>query len=106
MTFSVIYMVSISAVDQWTTQVIENHCRSCELASSAINFIKITYSPKLYIVFNFTVCWCYFDIGLYTLFGIEKDADAAAIRSAYRGLALRHHPDRGGDPEKVAIFLL
>ena len=44
--------------------------------------------------------------GLYTLLGIQRDADSVAIRSAYRKLALRHHPDRGGDPEEVAIFLL
>ena len=37
----------------------------------------------------------------YKLLGIEKDADAAAIKKAFRKLALKVHPDKGGDPEKV-----
>lgn len=37
---------------------------------------------------------------LYKVLGVEKDADAAAIKKAYRVLAMKHHPDKGGDPEK------
>lgn len=36
----------------------------------------------------------------YTVLGLEKDADEAAIKKAYRKLALKHHPDRGGNAEK------
>lgn len=32
---------------------------------------------------------------LYTVLGIARDADDETIRSAYRILARRHHPDRG-----------
>ncbi len=33
--------------------------------------------------------------------GLEADADAATVRRRYRELAMRHHPDRGGDKEKL-----
>ena len=37
---------------------------------------------------------------LYEILGVEKGVDGDAIRSAYRKAALKHHPDKGGDPEK------
>lgn len=33
----------------------------------------------------------------YTSLGLEPTADAAAIKSAFRKLAMQHHPDHGGD---------
>lgn len=34
--------------------------------------------------------------------GVKPDASESEIRSAYRTLVSKHHPDRGGDPERMA----
>ena len=36
----------------------------------------------------------------YMILGVEKTASTSDIKKAYRTLALIHHPDKGGDPEK------
>lgn len=36
----------------------------------------------------------------YKLLEVEKDASNNDIKKAYRKLAVKHHPDKGGDPEK------
>ncbi|KAG5179412.1 heat shock protein 40 [Tribonema minus] len=36
----------------------------------------------------------------YTTLGVAKDADDNTIKKAYRKLALKNHPDKGGDPDK------
>lgn len=36
---------------------------------------------------------------LYEVLGIKKNASPGAIKKAFRSLAAKHHPDRGGDPE-------
>lgn len=38
--------------------------------------------------------------GYYNCLGITKDADENEVKKAYRKLALKHHPDKGGDVEK------
>ena len=42
---------------------------------------------------------------LYEILGVEKDATMVQIKKAYRKLAIKNHPDKGGDPEKVSKFL-
>lgn len=38
----------------------------------------------------------------YETLGVPRDADAAAIKKAYRKLASEHHSDKGGDDAKMA----
>jgi DnaJ-class molecular chaperone len=42
----------------------------------------------------------------YGILGVEADADQRAIRSAYRRLARRHHPDVATDDHAGTSFLL
>ena len=41
----------------------------------------------------------------YEVLGVSRNANADQIRSAYRKLALKHHPDQSKDPASKAIFL-
>ena len=37
---------------------------------------------------------------LYKILGVEKSVDDNALKKAYRKLAMKHHPDKGGDEKK------
>lgn len=39
----------------------------------------------------------------YDLLEVPKDATMDQIKKAYRKKALKEHPDKGGDPDKVSI---
>lgn len=41
---------------------------------------------------------------LYNVLGVPKDADENEIRKAYKKMALKNHPDKGGDVEKVGLI--
>ena len=43
---------------------------------------------------------------LYEVLGVSKDCGADELKKAYYKLAIKNHPDRGGDAEKVFTGLL
>ncbi|EEH60862.1 uncharacterized protein MICPUCDRAFT_12442, partial [Micromonas pusilla CCMP1545] len=38
----------------------------------------------------------------YRILGVDRGADDRTLKKAYRNLALKHHPDKGGSQEKFA----
>lgn len=42
----------------------------------------------------------------YEILGVSKSASQDDLKKAYRKAAIKNHPDKGGDPEKVQFFLI
>jgi DnaJ-class molecular chaperone len=43
-------------------------------------------------------------INPYTILGVTKETNQEEIKKAFRQLAVIHHPDRNGDPEKFKLI--
>lgn len=40
----------------------------------------------------------------YEILGVSKNSTQDDLKKAYRKAAIKNHPDKGGDPEKVQLF--
>ena len=42
----------------------------------------------------------------YTILQVKKDATQDEIKKSFRRIAIKEHPDKGGDPEKVTTLII
>jgi len=61
-----------------------------------IIFLYVFYQILFYVVLAYMTD----NLPFYQLLGLSKNASDNEIRKAYRNLALKHHPDKGGDPNQ------
>ena len=40
----------------------------------------------------------------YDILGVSKNANQDELKKAYKKAAIKNHPDKGGDPEKVNAY--